>query len=75
MPTINDKEEILTETDRQKKAQKIEKHLYDAIFFILSAATAYFFCIGQDWLPWYMGGQGDLNKHLSTSNLPFSRLD
>ena len=75
IPTHGEKGEELSQTEREKKASKIEKHIYDAGFFTLSTVNAYYFCMGADWCPWYLGGPGDLNKHLNTSNLPFSPLD
>ena len=74
IPIHNEKGEELSQNEREKKACKIEKHLYDATYFLASSIIAYYFCIGADWSPWYMGGPGDLNKYLNTSNLPFSKL-
>ena len=75
VPTHNDKGVLMSDTEREERACKIEKHMYDGMFFLLSACFAYYFCIGQDWLPWYLGGNGDLHKHLNTSSLPFQKLD
>lgn len=74
VPTHNEKGEELCQNEREKKALKIEKHLYDITYFFGCVVVGYYFCMGQDWNPWYMGGQGDLNKYLNNSNLPFTRL-
>ena len=60
--------------ERIMKSKKIEQHILHALFFAVSAGTAYHVSQGQDWLPWYLGGSGDLLKHGFT-NLPFVSLD
>jgi len=75
VPTHDEEGVELCQTVREQKASKIEKHIYDAGVFVLSTVLASYFCIGADFTPWYMGGEGNLHKHLNTSNLPFTPLN
>ena len=63
----------MSNAERSMKAKKVEGHIFQVLFFTVSAGTAYHVSMGQEWLPWYLGGSGDLLKH-GLTNLPFVRL-
>lgn len=74
IPHVNDKNQKLTDFERNEKAAKVERHLYDAINFSLSTIVAFYLCLDQDWMPWYLGGKGDLLKN-GFVDLPFPKVD
>ena len=59
--------------ERDKKAEKVERHLYDALIFSISTICAFYLCHDQDWMPGYLGGKGDLKN--SFVDLPFPKID
>ena len=48
--------------DRDEVAKKIEDHLMDSVVYGSFTVWGWFICKDQDWMPWFLGGQGQLEN-------------
>ena len=73
IPTQDKDGSELSDEERQRLSEKIEDHFHDGLFYTISSIWGMYVCMGQEWLPWYMGGDGDFE--LSFQNVPFFKCD
>ena len=62
VPTHNDEGKRFHEGERILKASKIENHIVDVLAYTSFSVAGYLMCKDQEWMPWYLGGHGDLNN-------------
>ena len=73
IPTKDDKGAPISEDDRFDKVVKVEGHITNGTFYLMSTIWGMYVIWGQDWLPTYMHGTGDLLNGIK--NLPFLKID
>jgi len=71
--TEGDDAKPIEEEERQKMAEKIESHLFFGTFYFLSSIIGIYVCMDQVWMPWYLGGHGELEKGFI--DIPFMKVD
>ena len=71
--TEGDDAKPIEEEERQKMAEKIESHLFFGTFYFLSSIIGIYVCMDQVWMPWYLGGHGELEKGFI--DIPFVKVE
>ena len=73
VPTHDSKEEPVSVEERLVIAKKIEGHITDFTVYASSSVWGLMICMDQEWMPWYLGGQGDFAKGFV--DIPYLRVD
>ena len=58
VPTKDSEGEEVSAEKKAEVAEKLKGHAFAILYYTSSSVTAWVLCKDQEWMPWYLGGQG-----------------